>query len=83
MEVLTMATKPKQTDLSEDLFRQLHRLLDSDLTGEKLTEEIARSKAAAEMSAQIIANGALVLSACRMAESASRSVKMPLLLSEE
>jgi hypothetical protein len=78
-----MATKPKQTDLSEDLFRQLHRLLDSDLTGEKLHEEVMRSNAASNMASQIIANGALVLSACRMAESASRKVKMPLLLSEE
>jgi hypothetical protein len=73
----------KQTDLSERLFRQLDRLMDSGLSGEKLRDEVARSNAVSSMAAQLVANGALVLSACRMAESASRKVKMPLLLSED
>jgi hypothetical protein len=78
-----MATKPKQADLSDKLFRQLDFLLDRNTTGEKLTEEIARSKAASDMAAEIIANGALVLSACRFAGTAMKNVTLPPLLLEE
>jgi hypothetical protein len=73
----------KQSDLSEELFDQFLRLKNSTLKGEELAEEISKARLLNETAAQMIANGALVLSACRMAESASRSVKMPLLLSEE
>ena len=48
-------------DLNLHLFAQLERLGDEDLKGEKLSEEIERSKAVASIAQQIIANGTLVL----------------------
>jgi hypothetical protein len=73
----------KQAELSEHLFEELLSLKNKELTGEKLNEEIARSKAIVDVAAQMIANGALVLSACRVAETASRTIKLPLLLMDE
>jgi hypothetical protein len=73
----------KQTDLTDYLFEQLQYLKDRKLSGEKLVEEITRSKAIVEVSGQIIANGALLLSACRISETASRNVKLPLILTAE
>jgi hypothetical protein len=73
----------KQADLTELLFKQMEYLQDRELSGEKLNEEISRSKAVAEVAGQIIANGALILNACRVSETASRAVKLPLLLAED
>jgi hypothetical protein len=73
----------KQSELTEELFDQISRLKDRSLAGEKLREEIERSKVINETAMQIVANGALILSACRVSESASRKVNLPLLLSEE
>jgi hypothetical protein len=73
----------KQTELTERLFDLIEHLEDRSLTGEKLTEEIARSKAITEAAGQIVANGALILSACRISETASRKVNLPLLLSPD
>lgn len=47
--------KNKIEDLRNHLFAQLERLSDEDLSGEKLQEEIKRSKAIAEVSSQIVA----------------------------
>ena len=53
-------------DLNNHLFAQLERLGDEDLTGEQLAEEINRASSITRVAAQIIDNGALVLSALKL-----------------
>jgi hypothetical protein len=55
-------------DLNNHLFAQLERLSDEDLNGEKLADEINRSKAVTSVASQIIANGSLVLEARKLAD---------------
>lgn len=55
--------KNKLVDLNNHLFAELERLSEEDLKGEKLDEEIDRSKAIADIASKIIANGALALKA--------------------
>lgn len=55
--------KNKLSDLNDHLFAQLERLNDEDLKGEKLEEEIERSKAITGVSKEVVANARLVLDA--------------------
>ena len=55
--------KNKLADLNNHLFAQIERLSDEDITGDKLNEEINRSKAITSVSKQIIDNACLALDA--------------------
>ena len=55
--------KNKLADLNNHLFAQLERLGDEEIAGERLEEEINRSRAVTAIASQIIANGTLVLKA--------------------
>ena len=50
-------------DLHNHLFAQLERLNDEELQGDKLADEIERSKAVTAVASRIIENGQLVLAA--------------------
>ncbi|BCL59955.1 hypothetical protein DGMP_06480 [Desulfomarina profundi] len=59
--------KNKITDLNNHLFEQIERLNDDDLTGDKLSEEIARGKAISGIAKDITANAKLELEARKIA----------------
>lgn len=53
----------KLVDLNNHLFAQLERIVNKDLSGEQLAEEINRAKAVTEVSREIINNANLLLRA--------------------
>lgn len=55
--------KNRLTDLNNHLFAQLERLGDEETKGEKLQEEITRSKAISSIAKDIVATGKIVLDA--------------------
>jgi len=68
-------------DLNNHLFAQMERLSDEELKGNKLTEELCRAKAIADISKQIIDNGSLVLKAKQIvAESFNANATLPKML---
>ena len=68
-------------DLNLHLFAQLERLGDEDLKGEKLSEEIERSKAVIGISNQIISNANVVLKAKTIEiEYGNSKSEMPIML---
>jgi len=72
----------KLSDLNNHLFAQLERLGDEELTGDKLTEEITRSKAVTDVAEQIVANGTLILKAAIAANGKVVDSNLPQLLLE-
>jgi len=56
-------TKNKLINLNDHLFMQIERLTDGEITGDKLTVEIVRSKALSQLACQIILNARLALDA--------------------
>lgn len=59
--------KSRLTDLNLHLFEQLERLNDEELKGEKLEQEINRSKVITDVAQTIINNGSLALKAAELA----------------
>jgi len=70
--------KNKLVDLNDHLFAQIERLSDEDTTGEKLIEEIERSKAVGAVATKIIDNAKLVLEARKELDSSIRSLPVML-----
>ena len=68
-------------DLNNHLFAQLERLGEEELSGDKLLEEIARSKAISEIAKNVIENANVVLQAQKhMDEFRGTDAKMPRML---
>lgn len=73
--------KNKLTDLNNHLFEQLERLNDEELTDEKLSQEIERSKAVANIATKIIDNASLGLQAEKLrVEYGRKDVNIPEML---
>jgi hypothetical protein len=67
-------------DLNNHLFAQIERLSDESVKGEELKEEMARSKAVAQIASQIVANGRLALDAQKLTPELPMGRRMPQML---
>lgn len=74
--------KNKLIDLNNHLFAQLERLCDEDLAGDKLTEEITRSKAVSQIASNVINNAKLALDVAK-AINERAIVDVPLMLEQQ
>lgn len=72
--------KNKLTDLNDHLFAALERINDESLTGNKLTEEIERSKAITSVAAVVVNNAKLALDVA-VAVHECRVNKLPTMIS--
>ena len=54
------------TDLNDHLFKQLERLNNDELNGEKLEQEIERSKAITDVAKSVVSNASLQLDAIKL-----------------
>lgn len=71
-------------DLNNHLFAQLERLGDEDIQGEKLAEEIDRSKAVMGIAKNIIETGSLVLEGQKfIGDRMNADAKLPKMLEGE
>lgn len=74
-------TRNTLSDLNNHLFEQLERLNNDDLKGEKLGEEINRSKAISDIAKSVIDNGKLVLDAQKFSDDKwNADTKLPKML---
>jgi hypothetical protein len=69
-----MSTKNKLTDLNNHLFAQLERLSDEETVGDKLAEEIERSRAVGGIARTIIDNAKLALEAQKALDDTVRTL---------
>ena len=60
-------TNKKLSDLNDHLFAQLDRLGDANLSGDKLSVEIERSKSICGVATAIVSNATLALKAAELA----------------
>jgi hypothetical protein len=72
--------KNKLIDLNNHLFAQIERLSDESVKGEALKEEMARSKAVAQIASQIVANGRLALDAQKLSPDLPLGRRLPQML---
>ncbi|WP_445772875.1 hypothetical protein [Shewanella sp.] len=72
--------KNKLIDLNNHLFAQIERLSDEAVKGEALKEEMARSKAVAQIASQIVANGRLALDAQKLSPELPLGRRLPQML---
>lgn len=76
-------TRNKLIDLNNHLFEQLENLSDPDITGERLKEEMERSKAIVHVASSIVGIGRLALEGQMFIHESGRDeAKLPAMLDE-
>lgn len=75
--------KNKLIDLNNHLFAQMERLSEEETVGEKLREEIERSRALANVARNIIENARLALDAQKLLDDSMRIRRLPEMLGIE